>query len=218
MQPIKGAPGWDKPKATPGRPRPGPQRTPAPSPFFSPTRFQNLTRLKRLNLDGNRLATVPALPASLQELKLNDNHLQGLQHSSFQGAGSPRGRGQKAQAWAAMEALESCARVRGGAAQGSLVGGHKRKQQQQAAPIGYAVGSGAPLPTHPAGLSQLLTLEVEGNQLHDGNISPLAFRSLGSLLYLRLDRNRLRTIPPGLPASLQVRFGPESGTGSIVAT
>lgn len=101
MQPVRGAPGWDKPKATPSRPRPGPQRTPAPSSFFSPTHFQNLTRLKRLNLDGNRLSTVPALPASLQELKLNDNHLQGLQHSSFHGAGSPRGREQRAQAWAA---------------------------------------------------------------------------------------------------------------------
>ncbi|XP_049728908.1 extracellular matrix protein 2-like [Elephas maximus indicus] len=53
------------------------------------------------------------------------------------------------------------------------------------------------------GLCQLLTLEVEGNQLHDGDISPLAFQPLRSLLYLRLDRNQLRTIPPGLPASLQ---------------
>ncbi|KAB0389105.1 hypothetical protein E2I00_016543, partial [Balaenoptera physalus] len=102
-----------------------------------PHAFKSLTWLKRLNLDGNLLSTVPALPASLQELKLNDNLLQGLQRSSFRG------------------------------------------------------------------LSQLLTLEVEGNRLHDGNISPLAFQPLRSLLYLRLDRNRLRTIPPGLPASLQ---------------
>lgn len=70
-----------------------------------------------------------------------------------------------------------------------------------------AIGSGAPLPARPAGLSQLLTLEVEGNKLHDGNISPLAFQPLRSLLYLRLDRNQLRTIPPGLPASLQVTTG-----------
>ncbi|XDA90603.1 hypothetical protein R6Z07F_020206 [Ovis aries] len=102
-----------------------------------PHAFKNLTRLKRLNLDGNLLSTVPALPTSLQELKLNDNLLQGLEYSSFRG------------------------------------------------------------------LSQLLTLEVEGNRLHDGNISPLAFQPLRSLLYLRLDRNQLRTIPPGLPASLQ---------------
>ncbi|XP_020741080.2 extracellular matrix protein 2-like [Odocoileus virginianus] len=102
-----------------------------------PDAFKNLTRLKRLNLDGNLLSTVPTLPASLQELKLNDNLLQGLEHSSFRG------------------------------------------------------------------LSQLLTLEVEGNRLHDGNISPVAFQPLRSLLYLRLDRNQLQTIPPGLPASLQ---------------
>ncbi|XP_064338936.1 extracellular matrix protein 2 [Camelus dromedarius] len=102
-----------------------------------PHAFKTLTRLKRLNLDGNSLSTVPALPASLQELKLNDNLLQGLQSSSFQGLG------------------------------------------------------------------QLLTLEVEGNQLHEGDISPRAFQPLRSLLYLRLGRNQLRTIPPGLPASLQ---------------
>ncbi|XP_077844930.1 extracellular matrix protein 2-like [Macaca mulatta] len=54
-----------------------------------------------------------------------------------------------------------------------------------------------------AGLSQLLTLEVEGNQLRDRDISPLAFQPLCSLLYLRLDWNRLRTIPRGLLASLQ---------------
>nr|XP_015106842.1 extracellular matrix protein 2-like [Vicugna pacos] len=102
-----------------------------------PHAFKTLTRLKRLNLDGNSLSTVPALPTSLQELKLNDNLLQGLQSSSFRGLG------------------------------------------------------------------QLLTLEVEGNQLHDGDISPQAFQPLHSLLYLRLGRNQLRTIPPGLPASLQ---------------
>nr|XP_054327054.1 extracellular matrix protein 2-like [Pongo pygmaeus] len=71
-----------------------------------PHAFKNLMRLKRLNLDGNSLTTVPALPASLQELKLNDNLLQGLQRSSFRG------------------------------------------------------------------LSQLLTPEVEGNQLRDRDISP----------------------------------------------
>lgn len=122
--------------------------------------------------------------------------------------GAAPGAGNKGlKAWAATETLESCGSARGGSAQGSLAGG-QRREQQQAAPSGSVVGSGAPLPTHPAGLNQLLTLEVEGNQLHDGNISPLAFRPLGSLLYLRLDRNRLRTIPPGLPASLQVRCRP----------
>lgn len=70
-----------------------------------------------------------------------------------------------------------------------------------------AGGPGAPL-THPAGLGQLLTLEVEGNKLHDGNISPRAIQPLCSLLYLRLDRNQLWTIPPSLPASLQVSWEP----------
>ncbi|EHH61328.1 hypothetical protein EGM_19316, partial [Macaca fascicularis] len=106
-------------------------------PFTPP---QNLMRLKRLNLDGNSLTTVPALPASLQELK------------------------------------------------------------QQQPPAGPATQQ---LPWCGQGLSQLLTLEVEGNQLRDRDISPLAFQPLCSLLYLRLDWNRLRTIPRGLLASLQ---------------
>ncbi|XP_074058557.1 extracellular matrix protein 2-like [Macrotis lagotis] len=102
-----------------------------------PDAFKNLTRLKRLNLDGNFLSTIPELPGSLQELKVNDNILRGLQRTSFRG------------------------------------------------------------------LTKLLTLEAEGNQLHDGNIYPLAFQPLKNLMYLRLDRNRLRGIPQGLPASLQ---------------
>ncbi|XP_014652979.1 PREDICTED: extracellular matrix protein 2 [Ceratotherium simum simum] len=104
-----------------------------------------------MNLDGNSLSTVPALPTSLQELKLNWSWVRS------------RGRAQRLERCS----LLTCPSVR------------------------------------PAGLSQLLTLEVEGNQLHDGNISPLAFQPLRSLLYLRLDRNRLWTILPGLPASLQ---------------
>ncbi|XP_027691547.1 extracellular matrix protein 2-like [Vombatus ursinus] len=102
-----------------------------------PDVFKDLTRLKRLNLDGNSLSAAPELPGSLQELKVNDNILQGLLRTSF------------------------------------------------------------------CGLTKLLTLEAEGNQLHDGNIYPLAFQPLKSLMYLRLDRNHLRGIPQGLPASLQ---------------
>ncbi|XP_034290092.1 extracellular matrix protein 2-like [Pantherophis guttatus] len=102
-----------------------------------PEVFKNLTKLKRLNLDGNQLTSIPALPSSLHELKLNDNNLAGLQRQSFRG------------------------------------------------------------------LFKLLTLELEGNQLHDGNVPPTAFRVLSRLMYLRLDRNHFRTIPSGLPASLQ---------------
>ncbi|XP_077890296.1 extracellular matrix protein 2-like [Ictidomys tridecemlineatus] len=83
-----------------------------------PHAFKNLMWLKYLNLDRNSQSTVPAWPDSQQELQLNDNLLQGLQRSSFQG------------------------------------------------------------------LSHLLTLEVEGNQLHDKDISPLAFQPLHSLLYV----------------------------------
>ncbi|KAL1021135.1 hypothetical protein UPYG_G00009250, partial [Umbra pygmaea] len=48
--------------------------------------FQNLTKLRRLNLDGNNLTKVPSfLPPSLVELKINDNNILGLTPSSFKG-------------------------------------------------------------------------------------------------------------------------------------
>uniref|UniRef100_A0A8C5SM97 Extracellular matrix protein 2-like n=1 Tax=Laticauda laticaudata TaxID=8630 RepID=A0A8C5SM97_LATLA len=50
-----------------------------------PEAFKNLTKLKRLNLDGNHFTSIPALPSSLHELKLNDNNLAGLQRQSFSG-------------------------------------------------------------------------------------------------------------------------------------
>ncbi|MEE6505766.1 hypothetical protein FKM82_005651 [Ascaphus truei] len=99
--------------------------------------FRNLTKLRRLNLDGNRLTALPLLPPSLQELKINDNDLQELHRHSFRG------------------------------------------------------------------LNNLLTLQLEGNSLHDGNVYPLTFKPLKKLIYLRMDRNHFRAIPSGLPASLQ---------------
>lgn len=47
--------------------------------------LQNLTKLRRLNLDGNNFTKVPALPPSLVELKINDNKLSGLTPHSFKG-------------------------------------------------------------------------------------------------------------------------------------
>uniref|UniRef100_A0A8C7SJU0 Si:dkey-6n6.1 n=1 Tax=Oncorhynchus mykiss TaxID=8022 RepID=A0A8C7SJU0_ONCMY len=52
-------------------------------------------------------------------------------------------------------------------------------------------------------LSKLLTLELEDNHFHDGNVSPLTFRPLKKLIYLRLEDNKLRAIPSGLPTTLQ---------------
>ncbi|XP_053551951.1 extracellular matrix protein 2-like [Bombina bombina] len=99
--------------------------------------FKNLTKLKRLNLDGNRLTELPLLPPSLQELKINDNKLHELNRHSF------------------------------------------------------------------SGLDNLLNLELEGNNFHDGNVYPLTFKPLKNLIYLRLGRNQFRALPSGLPASLQ---------------
>ncbi|XP_063267924.1 extracellular matrix protein 2 [Prinia subflava] len=52
-------------------------------------------------------------------------------------------------------------------------------------------------------LKNLVTLELEGNQLSEANVSPLAFYPLKSLSYLRLGRNKFRIIPQGLPDTLE---------------
>lgn len=54
------------------------------------------------------------------------------------------------------------------------------------------------------GLNRLVTLEMEGNNLSEANVSPLTFKPLMSLSYLRLGRNKFRIIPQGLPASIEV--------------
>ena len=53
-------------------------------------------------------------------------------------------------------------------------------------------------------LNQLVTLELEGNNLSEINVNSLAFKPLKSLSYLRLGRNKFRIIPQGLPASIEV--------------
>ncbi|XP_040611883.1 extracellular matrix protein 2 isoform X1 [Mesocricetus auratus] len=52
-------------------------------------------------------------------------------------------------------------------------------------------------------LNQLVTLELEGNNLSEINVNPLAFKYLRSLSYLRLGKNKFRIIPQGLPASIE---------------
>ncbi|XP_029291780.1 extracellular matrix protein 2 [Cottoperca gobio] len=104
---------------------------------FSRNPLSNLTFLKKLNLDGNLLTRIPALPPSLEELKINNNKLSALTPHCFKG------------------------------------------------------------------LINLLILELEENTLHEGSVSPLTFRPLKRLLDLQLDNNRFRSLPMGLPPSLQ---------------
>ncbi|OCT85588.1 hypothetical protein XELAEV_18023759mg [Xenopus laevis] len=100
--------------------------------------FKSLKKLNRLYLDGNLLNhMLTELPSSLEELKLNDNKLEGLKRHSMED------------------------------------------------------------------LTNLITLEMEGNQLSEGNVSPLAFKPLKHLAYLRLGKNKFRTIPQGLPVSIE---------------
>ncbi|KAM4021515.1 extracellular matrix protein 2 isoform 2-T4 [Anomaloglossus baeobatrachus] len=52
-------------------------------------------------------------------------------------------------------------------------------------------------------LKSLVTLELEGNELSEANVSPLAFKPLQHVTYLRLGRNKFRLIPQGLPVSIE---------------
>uniref|UniRef100_A0A8C4QRW1 Extracellular matrix protein 2 n=2 Tax=Eptatretus burgeri TaxID=7764 RepID=A0A8C4QRW1_EPTBU len=52
----------------------------------APAVFQNLTFLRRLYLDDNQLTQIPhPLPASLEEIRINNNRLEVLDADSFQG-------------------------------------------------------------------------------------------------------------------------------------
>ncbi|XP_051873553.1 extracellular matrix protein 2 [Pristis pectinata] len=53
------------------------------------------------------------------------------------------------------------------------------------------------------GLSKIVNLELEGNKLSESNVQPLVFRPLKRLAYLRLGKNKFRTLPQGLPSSIE---------------
>uniref|UniRef100_UPI00398ED3EF extracellular matrix protein 2 n=1 Tax=Pristiophorus japonicus TaxID=55135 RepID=UPI00398ED3EF len=53
------------------------------------------------------------------------------------------------------------------------------------------------------GPCKIVNLEMEGNQLSESNVQPLAFRPLMRLAYLRLGRNKFRILPHGLPPSIE---------------
>ncbi|XP_062923648.1 extracellular matrix protein 2 [Mobula hypostoma] len=53
------------------------------------------------------------------------------------------------------------------------------------------------------GLSKIVNLELEGNKLSESNVQPLVFRPLKRLAYLRLGKNKFRTLPQGLPPSIE---------------
>uniref|UniRef100_A0A4W5RTZ4 VWFC domain-containing protein n=1 Tax=Hucho hucho TaxID=62062 RepID=A0A4W5RTZ4_9TELE len=53
---------------------------------IAPHTFKGLKFLSRLYLDNNLLEKVPPdFPSTLQELKINENHLKGIEENSFQG-------------------------------------------------------------------------------------------------------------------------------------
>ncbi|NXP23605.1 ECM2 protein, partial [Scytalopus superciliaris] len=56
------------------------------SPGIGPKAFKILKKLKRLYLDGNMLVHIPSeLPSTLQEIKINDNHLHAIDEDGLKG-------------------------------------------------------------------------------------------------------------------------------------
>ncbi|XP_071611609.1 extracellular matrix protein 2 isoform X2 [Heliangelus exortis] len=56
------------------------------SPGIGPKAFKILKKLKRLYLDGNMLVHIPSgLPSTLEEIKINDNHLHAIDEDGLQG-------------------------------------------------------------------------------------------------------------------------------------
>ncbi|XP_010190470.1 PREDICTED: extracellular matrix protein 2, partial [Mesitornis unicolor] len=56
------------------------------SPGIGPQAFKVLKKLKRLYLDGNMLVHIPSeLPSTLEEIKINDNHLHAIDEDGLQG-------------------------------------------------------------------------------------------------------------------------------------
>ncbi|PKU29645.1 extracellular matrix protein 2 [Limosa lapponica baueri] len=56
------------------------------SPGIGPRAFKILKKLKRLYLDGNMLVHIPSgLPSTLEEIKINDNHLHAIDEDGLQG-------------------------------------------------------------------------------------------------------------------------------------
>lgn len=47
--------------------------------------MQNLSSLRKLNLDDNHITVIPTLPSSLEELKIKNNKLSGLTPHCFKG-------------------------------------------------------------------------------------------------------------------------------------
>lgn len=146
--------------------------------FWNWVFMQNLTFLRKLDLDDNQITRIPALPASLEELKINKNQLTVLTDHCFQGTTS------------------ICYRKKN--TRQNLF----KNPKQNIFPIFFFF----------LGVKNLLKLELKLNTLYEASVSPATFRPLQKLLELQLDNNRFRSLPLGLPSSLQVCFYTFVGT------
>ncbi|XP_057701928.1 extracellular matrix protein 2 [Corythoichthys intestinalis] len=170
--------------------------------------FRSLKMLKRLYLDGNLLEVVPAnLPASLQELKINENRLQRIHGNSLQGLAS-------------LVILEL---------EGNLLS-EANVDPEAFTPLGHlcylrlgrnhfrSIPQGLPasllelylennlIEEIPAGVfngsQNLNVLSLRHNRLEETRIAPLAWIHHRNLESMDLSYNRLYLVPSYLPKSL----------------
>ncbi|XP_077385123.1 extracellular matrix protein 2 isoform X2 [Festucalex cinctus] len=175
---------------------------------FHHSALKNLKTLRRLYLDGNLLEVVPAnLPASLQELKINENRLQKIHANAFRGL-------------PVLVILEL---------EGNLLS-EANVDPEALAPLGQlsylrlgrnhfrTVPQGLPvsllelylennlIEEIPAGVfnhsQNLNVLSLRHNRLEETRIAPLAWIHHRSLESMDLSHNRLHLVPSFLPKSL----------------
>ncbi|KAL4622614.1 extracellular matrix protein 2-like [Arapaima gigas] len=175
---------------------------------LSPRIFQNLTNLKRLILNGNKLTKIPLLPPSLEELKINDNKISGLTPHSFRGLSK-------------LHTLE----LQGNGLHEGNVSPLTFRPLRRAVYLQLddnhfrALPSGLPPSLQELHLSnnqlenvqegildkcpQLLVLDLSRNRIQEDHIAPRAWIHLRTLEALDISHNKLSQVPLFLPIALR---------------
>ncbi|XP_075870153.1 extracellular matrix protein 2 [Nelusetta ayraudi] len=175
---------------------------------FGPDRLPSLTLLKMLDLDSNHISKIPALPPSLEVLKLNHNKLNSLPLDSFKGLQKLvslelQGNGLY-EASLSPQTFRPLGRLvdlhLGGnlfrfvpkdlpASLQKLEMGQNQLEQVTQERLGHCV--------------KLRVLDLSHNRLHEQSVSQALWTQLSSLETLDLSHNQFTQVPPNLPRRLR---------------
>ncbi|CAF91763.1 unnamed protein product, partial [Tetraodon nigroviridis] len=170
--------------------------------------IQNLTLLKNLDLGNNQLSDVPALPPSLEVLKMNTNELGALGPHCFTGLVNllnlellGNTLHEAAVSPSAFRALENLLSLQVDQNHFTSVPLGLPRSLQMLKMSGNMIDS----VTEEAlrGCSNLRLLDLSGNQLHEQSIPANAWTHLKSLEALDLSSNQLESVPANLPRRLR---------------